>query len=277
MQICLQNYKNYLFSVNMYRITVAQHMDRNIKILQEFGLSHDEAGVYLASLSIGPASILRISQVSGVTRTSVYRVFDSLSKMGLMRLELKGLKKLYASENPENLKRILEWKNQKLETLLPDLLSAFSKQGKNTLMKYYDGIEGVKSVYEMLVRDTESGEPYYVISSHIEWYDLDKKWFEKFSEKRNKRGFDFRFMLLDSEYARLLQKRQSIYHQQIKILPKNLHFTSVIIITPQRILVHNLTQPVEGLVIENSNIIEMFFQVFNLLWQTAGTSSMKNH
>ena len=243
-------------------------MDKNIKTLQEFGLSDEEAKVYLASLSTGPASILRISQVSGVARTSVYRVFDSLSKMGLMRLELKGLKKLYASESPENLKRILEWKNQKLEELLPNLLSAFSKQGKNTLMKYYDGIEGVKSVYEMLVRDTVRGEPYYVISSHSEWYDLDKKWFEKFSEKRNNRGFDFRFMLLDSEYGRLLQKRQSIYHQQIKILPKNLHFTSVIIITPQRVLVHNLNSHVEGLVIENSNIIEMFFQVFNLLWHS---------
>jgi hypothetical protein len=145
-------------------------------------------------------------------------------------------------------------------------MASFNKRGKDTLIKYYEGVEGVKSVYEGLLRDTRQGEPYYVISSHQEWYKVDEKWFSDFSERRNAKRLDFKFFLLDSDHARRLKEREAILGLKVKILPKNLHFTSILIITPYRILIHNLEPPIEGLVIENQDMITMFFQVFNVMW-----------
>lgn len=86
-------------------------MDKNLKTLEEFGLSAEEAKVYMAGLSLGPTTILKLAKTSEVQRTAVYRVVESLRQHGLMKIELKGLKKLYAAESPHNLKRVLEEKN----------------------------------------------------------------------------------------------------------------------------------------------------------------------
>ena len=198
----------------------------------------------------------------------MYRVVESLRKRGLIKIELKGLKKLYAVESPHNLKRVMEDKMRQMDDILPGLLSVYKKQGKDTLIKYHEGIESVKSVYESILRENQSGEPYFVISSHQEWYDLDKKWFEGFSERRNREKFDFRFFLLDSEPARLLKQRESAFGIRVKILPSALDFTSILIITKGKILIHTFEPPVEGLVIENQDMIKMMLQVFNIMWNS---------
>lgn len=253
---------NYIFK----GVIVVQYMDKNVKTLEEFGLSDEEARLYLAGLSLGPTTMLKLARSANVQRTSAYRVADSLISRGLMKVELKGLKKLYAVESPENLKRSLEQKTAQLNDLLPTLMASFNKRGKDTLIKYYEGVEGVKSVYEGFLRETRSGEPYYVISSHHEWYKVDEKWFSNFSDRRNAKGLDFKFFLLDSEHARRLKDREEVLGLKVKILPKNLHFTSILIITQYRVLIHNLEPPIEGLVIENQDMITMFFQIFNVMW-----------
>ena len=243
-------------------------MDKNLKTLEEFGLSAEEAKVYMAGLSLGPTTILKLAKTSEVQRTAVYRVVESLRQHGLMKIELKGLKKLYAAESPHNLKRVLEEKMSQMNDILPGLLSVFKKQGKDTLIKYHEGIESVKTVYESILRENRSGEPYYVISSHQEWYELDQKWFESFSERRNREHFDFRFFLLDSEPARLLKQRENTLGIKVKILPSGFDFTSILILTKDKIWIHNFEPPIEGLVIENQDMISMMLQVFKIMWES---------
>lgn len=243
-------------------------MDKNLKILEEYGLTVEEARVYMAGLSLGPTSILKLARAADVQRTAAYRVVESLRQHGLMKIELKGMKKLYAVESPHNLKRVLEEKMEQMNNILPGLLSVYKKQGKETLIKYYEGIESLKSVYESILRENRSGEPYYVISSHQEWYELDQKWFENFSERRNRERFDFRFFLLDSEPARILKQNENALGIKVKILPSGLDFTSILILTKDKIWIHNFEPPVEGLVIENQDMISMMLQVFKIMWES---------
>lgn len=155
-----------------------------------------------------------------------------------------------------------------MNDILPGLIAVYKKQGKDTLIKYHEGIESVKSVYETILRESRRDEPYYVISSHQEWYELDEKWFEDFSERRNREHFDFRFFLLDSEPARLLKQRQEILGIEVKILPSGIEFTSILILTKNKIWIHNFEPPVEGLVIENQDMINMMLQVFKIMWES---------
>ena len=57
-------------------------------ILKNIGLSETEAEVYLASLSLGPTTILKIARSSGVKRTSVYTIIDALKEKGLALRDL---------------------------------------------------------------------------------------------------------------------------------------------------------------------------------------------
>ena len=99
--------------------------ENHIKNLQDFGLSAHEAGVYYAGLLLGPTTILKISRLSGIKRTSIYAIMDSLKNKGLMSIQLKGLKQLFVAENPDRLKSVLDQKQQSLQLVLPDFQKMF--------------------------------------------------------------------------------------------------------------------------------------------------------
>ena len=61
------------------------------EILIDFGLSEHEALVYLSSLMLGPSTVNKIAKHSGVKRTTVYPVVESLKRKGIMNIQLKGL------------------------------------------------------------------------------------------------------------------------------------------------------------------------------------------
>jgi len=57
--------------------------DRNVEILRDFGLTTNQARVYLAIAHLGLASVGQISKVSKVRREDVYRIIPKLEKLGL--------------------------------------------------------------------------------------------------------------------------------------------------------------------------------------------------
>ena len=71
-----------------------------IHTLESLGLSENEAKVYYAALTLGPASILNIARAAGIKRTTVYSVVEALKQRGLMVLEVKGFKQNYVAQDP---------------------------------------------------------------------------------------------------------------------------------------------------------------------------------
>src|SRR3989338_6121463 len=107
-----------------------------IELLEELGLSENESKVYFASLSLGPATIIRIANTAEIKRTTVYSVVEALKQKGLINLEIKGFKKLYAAENPEKLETILEVKRNKLKAMLPEFAGLYNLKGGESFIKY---------------------------------------------------------------------------------------------------------------------------------------------
>ena len=53
-------------------------------MLSDFGLTHNQAKVYLAIAQLGLASVSQASKASNVRREDVYRIMPKLEKMGLI-------------------------------------------------------------------------------------------------------------------------------------------------------------------------------------------------
>ena len=103
-----------------------------LKQLQEFGLSENEAGVYLASLEIGKATADELSKHANVKRPTTYVQIESLMKKGLMSSVEKDKKTFFVPESPEYLRRLFEKNHQELkqqgkelDRMLPDLARMF--------------------------------------------------------------------------------------------------------------------------------------------------------
>jgi HTH-type transcriptional regulator, sugar sensing transcriptional regulator len=237
------------------------------KILINLGLTDGESRVYLVSLNLGPATILKISRAAEIKRTTVYSIVDSLKQKGLVNVEIKGWKKLFVAENPEKLDSILETRRRELKNNLPQLLAMYNLKGDEGFIKYYEGIEGIKTVYEGLLRDIQARDEYMVIADPELWYDLDQKYFADFIKRRAKLNINIRMLLQDSDIAREHKKFEKNFNDKIKLLPENTAFTANIVITPQKIVFHQLTQPIMALVVENKSIIKTHQEIFELMWK----------
>ncbi len=153
-------------------------MDQLITELKHLGLSEKEAGVYLASLELGPAPVQDISHKAKVNRATTYVMIESLSSRGLMSTFIKGKKRYYAAENPDRLLSILRIQQKELEEkqgelakTLPLLLALYNSEGAKPQIRYLEGIEGLKTVRETF--EKLEGE-------FIQIFPLDEAMMDKF-------------------------------------------------------------------------------------------------
>ena len=236
--------------------------------LQAFGLSENEAAVYLASLTLGPSSALEIARNSSIKRATVYLVIESLQEKGLMHIEYAGLKRKFVAASPEQFEEKITALKKQYYGILPELLSLHKLKGSSGLIKYYEGLDGLKSLYETTLREIRSSDPYYIITKQDNWYALDASWFDDFVERRARRNLDTRILFQESKRAQQNIALQTALNQKVKILPKNSNYTSDVIVCPQRYIVHSFTYPITAVSIENEDIVNTQLEIFLNLWNS---------
>ncbi len=241
-------------------------------VLTSLGLSENEATVYLTALSLGPTTILKIAQAAEIKRTTVYSVVESLKLKGLVSIEVKGFKRKFVAENPEMLGTILDNRKSLLAKTLPEFAALFNLKGGESSIKYFEGLEGVKSIYDNLLKEVKPKEDYLVIS-HIEpWLQLDEKFFDDFTKRRSKLNINIRLLLQSCQVAQEFKKREKNLNQQIKMLPTNTTLVTNLVIIPKKIVIHQLTPPIMAIVIENPSVVQMHRQLFEIIWNSIGES-----
>jgi len=236
------------------------------KVLKDLGLSENEAKVYMAALGLGSSTPTAIARNANIKRTTAYSVIESLRQQGLINVELRGLKQLYAAEDPERLKTVLEAKKLSLEQALPELSSLFNLHGGESVIKYYEGLPAMRGVYEGLIRDIQPHEEYLVMGDTTAWHKLDPDFFQGFLERRARLPIKLRLILTDTPLGREHKQYQKNYNELIKIFPQKVSLKMNMVVTPQKVVLHQLVPPIRAMVIENRFFIDMQQQVFNLLW-----------
>lgn len=148
---------------------------RTQQVLEQFGLSANEATVYQAAVELGATSPFKISKATGIARTTVYAVLTDLALKGLVELEsATGLMKQQTkvkAKNPSTLREILWAKRASLMKqevdiveILPYLKKEYLKdvtdsdfqffpgmEGANYVMFDYDGVDGDSFVFDYQV------------------------------------------------------------------------------------------------------------------------------
>ncbi len=130
-----------------------------VEKLRQFGLDEKEISVYLALISLGPASVRSISAKSGVNRGTTYDILRSLKTHGLVayfQKKTKDTKKQYfVAEPPDKIvtaieKRIADLGSLKesIHSSLPELESLYEKSGAKPVVKYYEGSAGIRMILQ---------------------------------------------------------------------------------------------------------------------------------
>lgn len=243
------------------------HHEKLVSSLVDIGMSTHEARVYVACLALGSSSILALSKETGIKRTTVYSIIESLQKSGFIRVEIKGLKRRFSAENPEQVSDLLEIRKQKFKQILPEFSALFHLKEESSTIKYYEGLKSVKSVYNHILEELRPKEYYWAISDTEQWLKEDKAYFEQYPERRAKLNIDTRLLLQDSQEARKRKMYERNFHEQIKILPQGTSFITNLIVTPHHLTIHQFN-PITAIVIENPSIVQMGRELFQIIWNS---------
>ena len=102
-------------------------LEEHAEILSDFGLTHNEAKVYVATAKLGLASVSRISKVSGVRREDVYRMLPKLEKLGLVEKILGKPVQVRATPVEDGLSFLIKQEEELASVRLSQLIAKKSK------------------------------------------------------------------------------------------------------------------------------------------------------
>lgn len=255
--------------------------DQLISQVEDLGLSNKEARVYVANLMTGPAGVQQIADASGIKRVTTYVILESLVNLGLISQTSKAKKTLFNAESPDNLRRLLDKKEQtvqeqkqSLEELLPELKNLASVPKDAPSVKLYDSVEGIRT----LIRDyvTEHSKNAKVESLYgVSNYDRLLEFFPEIKENSaNPDRLAARVkskMLYTSERGPILQATDGERMRESRFVPKDrFPMDCDFSIVGDSVVLMSLsgTRPI-GVTIHSAEIAQGLKVLFDLAWHSA--------
>ncbi len=238
--------------------------------LSSLGLDTRESATYLAALELGETLILPLARHAGLKRATLYEVMPKLHDLGLISYGKKGKRRTVIAQDPSKLVYMQEQKLQDIRAVLPQLMSRFNALESKPKLFSYEGIEGIKQVYE----DTLAEE--FPILSFLQVQEIEpqiKQYLLKsYVPRRVKRGIRVKNVVsgqADEAEATLPDKgtyRENRY-VDAKLFPANIE---VLIYSNKVAFITYKTgsQPM-GIIIENKDIAETMRSFHKMAWEFA--------
>ena len=173
------------------------------RFLQTFGLSENEAKIYLYLLTEGTDTASIIAKRVNQSRTNVYMILTQLIEAGLVTADDTTNVRRFSAVHPKVFRDSLRHRQQNIvslgrtfEMILPEMIASYNLAQRRPGVTYLEGIEGLKTSLEDEARaktDILLWGSSITVEDHAVFALL-----EKAAIKRHARGIKTR-MLLESE------------------------------------------------------------------------------
>lgn len=249
-------------------------MDKNvIEKLRQFGFSESEAKVYLAVLALEKSTVDAIARKVNINRTSCYSILERLKEQGIASQVKKGGKSVFKAAAPEKLLEILDEKRQSIETILPELSSSFEIYGNKPEVRFYEGKEGLKTVLNVIIRETKE---VLIYGDGDSFKKAIPGWTSEYSRRRVEKNMPARIILKASESAIASAKRNrrdagdKNRLNNIRVIPEALVAdNSGFDVFADKVVIYTFAKKPLAVVVSDKIISKMMKLVFESLWREA--------
>lgn len=248
--------------------------------LLKLGLNKNEAKIYLAGLSMGPATAHNLAQYTKIKRPTTYFALGRLQELGLVLETVVQKKKMFQSQPPEKLERLTKRMRRKvidaelmLETLIPTIKKLPQVSAEEINVFIFRGHDALKNV---LLEVAASASSWYVFGSSAKILkqmghgDL-REILEEGEKLREKAGRPKIYFITDSAILALKEFQENRpERREIKILPSAIKTGSVFIAYEDKLVIINLgAQPV-ATVIQSTEAVEVVKVMYQIIWKSLG-------
>jgi len=249
------------------------------KILEEIGLTKTEIKIYLALMKLGQTTTTQIIRDSQINPSKIYESLDKLIQKGLVSYVKKANKKFFTASSPETLKEIIKEKKEKLNeqekevNVVISSLNNIKKEGQEKInSETYEGLRGLKSVYEKILSTLKKGETQYIIgvpklaNDQLEGFILD------WHKKRIKKGINCKY-LFQSNAKNYGKTRENMQNTEVRYLPKEINSPMWIEIFGDYVVIGHIKKYNAVLfLIHDKEIAKGYLDYFNLIWKSSKES-----
>jgi sugar-specific transcriptional regulator TrmB len=164
------------------------------QFLTGIGLTQTQAKAYITLVQNGPTAPPVLAEKIGETRTNAYKVLDKLVELGLARKVEQDKKVVYRVENPVALEALARRKRdaalaheRKVKDALPALMNFFYTYSEQPGVRFYQGQEGIRQIFEDMLRTRQT---IYLVRSPSDVKFYDEAFFERFRKQRAELGIE---------------------------------------------------------------------------------------
>jgi len=240
------------------------------KELINLGLTEEEAKVYLAILELGGSFVSAIARRGGVNRSTCYHTLDNLTKKGLVSSYKKGNVLCFNAEEPKRFLHMAEERMQKAKSLIPQLEAMTGTLGYKPKIRFYEGIEGIKNIFEDVLGNKGEVLGYTNLKGLGE---LFPDYFRQYCLKKVKLGIKTRYIapalaegvdMIDQFYPK---KYDPNLLEILMVNPKEFNFQNEIAIYGNKVAIFSLNpDELIGLILESKAFAESMKSFFDLAW-----------
>jgi len=238
-------------------------------ILEELGLSQNEAKIYAGLIEIGTSSVPQISLKIGVHKRNIYDIIPRLLQKGLIYQIAETKENTYAAVEPNKLADLIWEKESRLNSILPALNKQFKKTTTNEAVYIYKGVEGFKNYLRDIIK---TGEDVYFIGAKGGWFDKELQTFiHKFLKEAKAKKIKY-YHIFDSSIKDQAPELLPLLGKPYKFLPKKYSTTGAIdifgdhVVTFSGLSVKDINDDLTLIVMVNKELADCYRTWFQFIW-----------
>lgn len=229
--------------------------------------------MYLDLQQIGQGTPTQLSRRTGVNRTSVYDVMQSLIQRGMVSQYKKRGRLFFVALDPNHLISYLQSESKKqqqqvadqitqVEAILPSLLSLHLNQTPKPTVTFFEGEKGMREAYEETLKSTEVIRAYANVQTMHQGLP---GFFPEYYQRRVAKKVFIRAILPlnDLSLERAARDQQEL--RETRFLPEGHTFTPEINLFDDRMLVASWTEKM-AIITTSKELVDLQKMLFDLTW-----------
>jgi len=243
-------------------------MANKIETLRQVGLDEKEAKTYLAALEYGPTTMISLAKKSGIKRTSIYNFMNDLVARGFIVSTVSGKRTLYSAVSPKDLEKIAEKQITKVREMVPELMLLFDKSPQKPRIRFYEGVDGIKTVFNDTLTQPEGSEMIAITSFGAAYDVLGQKFYDDYVKRRVAKNISGRGIISSDKYTETrTSNNKKELRDAIIVNSKDLPISIEFNIYQNKIAFMSFGTEKLGIIIESQQIADTLRAFFNLAWK----------
>jgi sugar-specific transcriptional regulator TrmB len=248
-----------------------------VHVLESIGLDQKQSQLYIAGLQLGTAPASDYAKMTGINRITSYNLLEEMVHKGYFTVVRKVRAKWYAPVAPEYVALEARKNAEALERVLPELRSLQGAKYRKPRVRFFEGWEGVRHVYEdSLTAETDllNFANSAVIRKFWPLYDAE------YVDERVKRGIRLRGISPDDQTGKRVHGEDKEKLREIRLVPaRDFDFTNEINIYDHKVAICSFDSGVRGdkdmfgVIIESKEVAETQRQIFEMAWRYAAITN----